>query len=378
MLSRLALTLVLLALVSPAVAQERDALYAMVDGQLSVVDPSFAAHTPFPEFGVHGGLAFGGDGGLWIGGGRSILEDDLLLFDPDSAEQLGSTDLCLAPYAFNVNALGVQPGTGEVFAVGSTFHRHGFLDDHLVTIDLGGSASCQLESLLDASFFGYLSSLAFAPDGVLYVAADSYFGSAELWTVDPESGATLTTVALSQSVTGLVVRPSDGALLGAANGALHQVDPATGVLNPLGPPLGQRISDLAYRRVLAETGCAGSVPVFGTTDVASPSATTWRCPFPPGEIAAGGCVVLVWPPVRSPSPLAAPIGCGTPEAPCALFSSDPMLAMLPVAGAGLNVALPPGLPPGPILGIQCACISVTLSPQPCAWVSADAIVRIVP
>ena len=359
-----------------ALAQQVRPLYAYVDNQLSVVDSSLAAHTPLPGFGGRQAVAFTEDDRLFIAGGTSYLSAELYEMDPDTGKRIGRIVLFLGTVFFHADRMTVQPGTGMIYAVGMDFDYHGFRWWNLIKFDPDCAGFCYATEVLDGGNLQFMGGAAFTPDGTLYLIATQRSGAHELWTVDPTTGAQLSSVPLSTFLTTLVVRPSDGALLGAVSGRVHEIDPATGIATPIGPALGSFVNDFAYRPFDAGSGCPGAAPVFGQTLLKSASSTTWRCPFP---AAAGSCALLVWPPVSSPVPLRSPPGCTGPRGgACVLYSSASPLAVLAVAATGIDITIPPGVPTGPLLGMQCACLAVTLRPRPCAWLSADALVQIVP
>ncbi|HXO21792.1 MAG TPA: hypothetical protein VOA87_17905, partial [Thermoanaerobaculia bacterium] len=91
-------------------------------------------------------------------------------------------------------------------------------------------------------------SIAFAPNGTLYESA-TVPGPPTLYTLNPATGAALTSVATVDFYTSLGVRPTDGVLFGGNGdvGQIFTIDPATGAATLVGDTTPTLMGDLSFR-----------------------------------------------------------------------------------------------------------------------------------
>ena len=133
----------------------------------------------------------------------------------------GATRLSIADLA-------VHPTTGILYGTGGADKASGA--GRLYTINTTNGA---------ATFIGdtgkFLASIAFAPDGTLYMASADVLNEEPfaplLLTLDPTSAAILTRVATPDFYHSLAVRPTDGVIFGgtADQQGVYTINPATGV-----------------------------------------------------------------------------------------------------------------------------------------------------
>lgn len=160
----------------------------------------------------------------------------------------------------NIADLAVQPGTNILFGISSDIGGLGA--GELFTIDkITGLAT------LVGTTDDFFASIAFAPDGTLYMFAQTLtfgpngpiFGPPELEILNPSNAAELSAVPTSQFYGAFGIRPTDGVLFagngdgGAGIAALFTVNPNTGVATLIGPTGRNFIGDLAFQ-VVPEPG----------------------------------------------------------------------------------------------------------------------------
>lgn len=304
---------------------------AITPGGLIRLDPTTFAGMLITDSVTPGGLsglALTPDRKLWgsLAGstGSSLFELDLV-----TGAALSQTPILSAGIAIRVTDLAVRPGTGTLYAIGG--HVTGGTVGELFTIDTATAAA----TFLGATGLGVDGGLAFDAAGTLWFTSSS---SPVLATLDPVSGAALTTAAYGPltSLAGLVVRPSDGALLatrGEAGGGdlVVEVDTVTGATTPLGSTGTGTPSDLEF------TGC----PSIASAEV--PRNAVLNPPnlaiLAPGAT-SGPVVGSVWDPTVIPSPG------GTSLADALGFAFGPLElpALPPPNGVILcNFFTPPGL-----------------------------------
>jgi hypothetical protein len=138
--------------------------------------------------------------------------------------------------AINIADLATQPGTGTLFGVRGP-NDGGNGQGMLYSINRTTGVATLIGDT--SSFF---DSIAFAPDGTLYlIAADLDFGTGNiinprLETLNPANAGLLTSVGLAQYYGAFGIRPSDGVLF-AGNGdqgQLFTLDPSTGAQTLVG------------------------------------------------------------------------------------------------------------------------------------------------
>ena len=233
-------------------------------GALVIVDQNNAAltvvGTPVPGTRISG-VAFDSTGALYgstIGIGLPPLTSTLIRIDPNT----GALIAVIGPITdgagglpIGIADLAVQPGTGLLFGVRAPTDLHGGAGKLYVIDKTTGVAT----------FVGNTprrrDSIAFAPDGTLY---ETGFvpGPPTLFTLNPATGAALTSVPTAEFYGSLAVRPTDSVLF-AGNGDAGQIftlDPATGAATLLGDTSPTFIGGLAFRSCAITIGGAAADP----------------------------------------------------------------------------------------------------------------------
>jgi hypothetical protein len=238
------------------------------DGWLVTIDQNTAAVTPVGHpAGVSriSGLAFDLNGNLYVttlGGGGfpppppPNTTSNLLQLNPATGAIIstigqvhdsGGAGLSMADLA-------IQPGTGTLFGVRSPNDLGGGAG-RLYTID----KSTGLATLVGSTghFFG---SIAFAPDGTLYMSSADNLGmgpaNPHLLTLNPATAGTLTSVATADSFGALGVRP-DGVIFGGTGdtGNIDRINPITGAETLVGNTGQNLVGDLDFQ--VPEPGTLG-------------------------------------------------------------------------------------------------------------------------
>jgi len=196
-----------------------DTLYASRFDVIATLDPNDGSITDLePQVALFDGLAFDSDGRLFATAcaPTCVFAPDLLMeLDPVTGAILDTigpvTDVSGSPVF--ITALSAQPGTDVLYGIGqpaySSFPSLWTIDSSTAAATLVASripADCEYSACNRA--FG---ALAFAPDGTLYVVGGREFDEWKLMTLDPSTGALITSVALGAPAATLAVR-SDGAL----------------------------------------------------------------------------------------------------------------------------------------------------------------------
>ncbi|HKA35588.1 MAG TPA: hypothetical protein VKH43_02140 [Thermoanaerobaculia bacterium] len=209
------------------------------------------------------GLAFDSAGNLWgstLGGAPgppppAFSTSKLIQINPTNGSQISSVDITDGPSgpAISIADLAIQPCTDVIYAVRGP--QDGGGPGNLYTVDKGtGVATLVINT---GHFFG---SIAFGPDGTLYMAAadldkfDNQVGFA-LETRDPASGTLQSSVPTAQFYGALAVRPTDGKIF-AGNGDFAQIftlDPSTGAETLIGSTGSNFVGDLAFRPTSSPT-----------------------------------------------------------------------------------------------------------------------------
>jgi VPDSG-CTERM motif len=220
----------------------------LLDGSILTLNQSTGAGTLVGTPSALGitGLAFDSLGNLYgstIKGGVTLEK-----INPDNGLQISSIALSIG-----MGDLSFQPGTDVLFGISTS--------GTLYTINVTTGA----ETLVGDTGTFRTGGLGFAPDGTLYLAGldpspNTTTGFA-LHTLNPATGAILTSHPVNLFYDGLGVRPSDGVLFGNTAGIFGDniviLNPATGAENLIGSTGITKVSDLAFRDA--------TVPDTGTT-----------------------------------------------------------------------------------------------------------------
>ena len=217
-------------------------------GGFSVLNPATFAGALIADAispGGFTGLAFTPDGRLW---GTALFSFagavDLVEINPSTGALISQVPVTEGGNPVRISDLAVQPGTGVLYGSGGRLVG-GFFLGEIFTID----TTTGVATFVGATGFPNDGGLAFDAAGTLY--ATIFTG--ELLTLDPATGGFLTSISFGPDafLDGLVVRPSDGALLATRGGngggdQIVQVDPVTGLTVLLGSTGSGQPSDLAF------------------------------------------------------------------------------------------------------------------------------------
>jgi len=175
---------------------------------------------------------------------------DLIEINPDNGSLIkdfgpitaSGTDLAIADLA-------VQPGTGVLYGISAPQAAGPTAAGLLYTID----TTTGLATLVGNTGHSF-GSIAFAPDGTLYMSAADFAGDGPmnpaLLTLDPTNAKTLTSISTNNDFFGaLGIRPTDGVIFGGTGdtGDIFTIDPATGGETPVGNTELRFAGDLDFR-----------------------------------------------------------------------------------------------------------------------------------
>jgi hypothetical protein len=208
------------------------------------------------------GVAFGSDGVLFgatqAGGGfppppGPNAPSELIRIDPETGALISSVTIRSGATGLSIADLATHPTTGALYGIRSS-HDGGGGEGKLYTIDTTTGAATFL-----GDTFQYFASIAFAPDGTLYMgAADLGAGPVNptLMTISATSGAILKIVPTAQFFSSLAVRPSDGVMFGGTGDSqgVFTIDPSTGGATLIGKTGLNLVGGLAFRPVAAPPG----------------------------------------------------------------------------------------------------------------------------
>lgn len=212
------------------------------------------------------GIAFGLDGVLYgatqVGGGfppppGPNAPSELIRIDPATGALLSSVTIREAAGGggLSIADLAIHPMTGSLYGVRST-HDGGGGQGKLYTINTTTGAAT-----LVGDTGKYFASIAFAPDGTLYMgAADLGAGATNpmLMTVSAANGTVLTSSATPTFFSSLAVRPSDGVMFGGTGDqqGIWRINPTTGGATMIGETGRNLVGGLAFRSATAPVAVA--------------------------------------------------------------------------------------------------------------------------
>jgi hypothetical protein len=233
-------------------------------GALVIVDQNNAAitvvGTPVPGTRISG-VAFDSTGALYgstIGIGLPPLTSNLIRIDPNTGaliSTIGPITDGPGGLPIGIADLSVQPGTDLLFGVRAPTDLHGGAGK-LYTINKTTGVATFVGNTPDRR-----DSIAFAPNGTLY---ETGFvpGPPVLLTLNPTTGAALTSVPTAEFYGALAVRPTDSVIF-AGNGDVGQIftlAPATGVATLVGDTGMTFVGGLAFRTCAIAIGGASADP----------------------------------------------------------------------------------------------------------------------
>jgi hypothetical protein len=231
------------------------------DGSLVIVDQTNGSTTVVghPQ-GIAriAGLVFGLDGTLYgatqepygfpppVGVSQP---SDLIRIDPDTGALISHVPITASGESLSISDLALNPKTGALYGI-RKFDDRLPTDGKLYIINPGTGAATLVG---DTGLF--FSSIAFAPDGTLYMSSATYDENngpvppIRWLTIDPSNAQILTSVATPTFFHSLAVR-SDGVVFGGTAQAqgVYKIDPTTGVGTLVGLTSEKDlIGDLAFR-----------------------------------------------------------------------------------------------------------------------------------
>ena len=212
------------------------------------------------------GLAFRLDGTLFgatqSGGGYPpppgpITSSNLIRIDPNTGALISSVPIIAGTAPLFIADLALHPTTGVLYGTGGLARTETVRDTGsgaVYTIDTTTGAATLIGDT--AMFF---ASIAFAPDGTLYMSAAPTFGDDNrpanpVWlTLDPSNARILTFVSTVNFYHSLAVRPTDGVIFGgtADEQGVYMINPSTGDGTLIGLTGQNLVGDLAFRPVAA-------------------------------------------------------------------------------------------------------------------------------
>lgn len=242
-------------------------------GWLVTVNPENASVTKIGKpAGVEriSGLAFDAAGTLWATSmtgtpSGTVRTSTLLKLNPADGSLIETIGPVLdgpggSPMA--IETIAFHPQTGSLYAnrgIGDLAHRGG----DIYRID---PATAVATLVVDNNNAFQLGAITFAPDGTLYYATALYpnqpGASPKLQTLDPQTGAVLTSVATPRYYKALAVR-DDGTLFGASSvnnissdtDDFFRIDPSSGDNTFLGQTVHHPIGSLAFGAAIAPGPC---------------------------------------------------------------------------------------------------------------------------
>jgi hypothetical protein len=220
-----------------------------IDGSLVILNQTNASPTLVGKPSSLGitGLVFDNLGNLWgSANSRTASAPILEEINPSTGAQIASVNLTDSNGggALLIGDLAFQPVQNVLFGVttGGVLYK----------INSGTGVG----TLIGDTGTGRTGGLGFAPNGTLYMAGVTPTGGDAFYTLNPLTGAVLTSIALSQFFDGLAVRPSDGTVFAnlANVDGVFTINPGTGVTTFVGDIGNGKASDLAFLETTPEPG----------------------------------------------------------------------------------------------------------------------------
>ncbi len=189
-------------------------------GQFGIVDQTTGVLTVLGDpTAVNGqglsGIAFGTDGRLW-GSVSLTVGTRLIEISPTTGTLLQDVGVIqvTTPGDIRIVDLAIQPSTNALFGITSSGVIYTINKQTAVATLVGDPGQGK-------------GGIAFAPDGTFYLVEND---GSTLWTIDPFTGATIDSVAITAPcLDGLAVRPSDGTLFATEcdGRQIVRIDPTT-------------------------------------------------------------------------------------------------------------------------------------------------------
>ena len=170
----------------------------------------------------------------------------LIGIDPNTGALLSSVAIAtVTGQSLSIADLAAQPGTGTLFGVSGP---NGPGPANLFTINSTTGVATLVGTLAGSSF----ASIGFAPDGTLYASVAAFAGgqiNPRLVTINPVTGALLTSVSTADFFGAFGIRPTDGMIFGGPGDEhdLFTINPLTGAETLVGDTGLNFVGDLAFR-----------------------------------------------------------------------------------------------------------------------------------
>jgi hypothetical protein len=164
-----------------------------------------------------------------------------LITDRGHIRDASGTDLAIADLA-------LQPGTGVLYGISGPLAGGPPASGKLYTI----STTTGVATLVGNTGHSF-GSIAFAPNGTLYMSAADFAGhgplNPALLTLDPTSGGTMTSIHTADFLGALGIRPTDGVIFGGSGdtGQIFTIDPVSGAETLVGNTGLRFAGDLDFR-----------------------------------------------------------------------------------------------------------------------------------
>lgn len=175
----------------------------------------------------------------------------LIRIDPNTGAQLSTTPITSATgQALSIADLATQPGTGTLFGVSGP---NGPGPASLYTINSSTGVGTLVGTVGGATFASF-ASIGFAPDGTLYASVAGFAGgpiNPRLVTLNPTTGAFLTSLPTSDFFGAFGIRPTDSVIFGGTGDdhELFTINSVTGVEILIGDTGSDFVGDLAFTAV---------------------------------------------------------------------------------------------------------------------------------
>ena len=231
------------------------------DGSVVVIDQTNAAVSLVGHPGSTArltGLAFDDLGRLW---GSTLPSfpfpppppansSTLIGIDPLTGALLSSIAITSATGPLSIADLAAQPGTGTLFGVTGP---NGPGPARLFTINTTTGVSTFIGTVGGETFASF-ASIGFAPNGTLYASVAGFANgpaNPRLVTINPLTGAFLTSVSTPDFFGAFGIRPTDGVIFGGTGDEheLFTINPLTGAETLVGDTGLNFVGDLAFRPV---------------------------------------------------------------------------------------------------------------------------------
>lgn len=232
------------------------------DGSLVIVDQTDASISVVGHPGSIArltGLAFGSSTQLWGSTLPSFAfpppppasSSSLVQIDPDTGALLSAIAITsVTGLSLSIADLAVQPSTGTIFGVSGP---NGPGPANLFTINPTTGISTLVGAVGGASFASF-ASIGFAPDGTLYASVAGFANgpiNPRLVTINPLTGAFLSSLPTADFFGAFGIRPTDGAIFGGTGDEheLFMINAVTGAETLVGDTGLNYVGDLAFRPV---------------------------------------------------------------------------------------------------------------------------------